>query len=123
MINVKRAWQAAAVSAAVAAVTAVATGTADAAIANIGLGSTNTHGVWCVQYGVNNFFEALHPGQRPLPQDHIFGPQTEDGVRWFQAATENDVDGVVGPATGEDILAWDADSNHTDDYCADYVPH
>lgn len=100
---------------------AMSVGTASA-VANIGLGSSNTHGVWCVQYAVNNYFEAVHPGQRPLPQDHIFGPKTEDGVKWFQAITDNDVDGIVGPATGEDILVWDSDPNRTQDYCAQFVP-
>jgi hypothetical protein len=41
----------------------------------------------------------------------------------FQAGTDNDVDGIVGPATGEDLLVWDSDRNRTQDYCARYVPH
>ncbi|SEG91293.1 hypothetical protein SAMN05216223_12373 [Actinacidiphila yanglinensis] len=110
------------VAAGTALVTVAAVGSASA-IAPISIGSTNTHGVWCVQYGVNNFFEALHPGKRPLAEDAIFGSNTRDGVKWFQVNTENTDDGIVGPNTGEDILAWDADQKGTQNYCKTYVPH
>lgn len=100
-------------------------GTAQAApgVPNIAEGSSNSHGVWCVQYALNNFYDKVENShQRPLSQDGVFGPQTADMVRWFQAKVELGVDGIVGPDTGEELLPWDADKNGTAGYCWKYVP-
>jgi peptidoglycan hydrolase-like protein with peptidoglycan-binding domain len=88
-------------------------------IANIQRGSTG-EGVRCVQFAVNNLWAHLHSGQRILDEDGIFGKNTEDGVMWFQDITDNEMDGVVGPDTGTDIIIWD-DARAT--HCRGYVPH
>jgi hypothetical protein len=90
----------------------------------IGYGySNNAHGVWCVQHLVNDVEQAQGHG-RPLTEDGLWGPNTYNGVRWYQAHNTHGttVDGIVGKDTGGWLLL-DGDSYYGGyNYCYTYVP-
>ncbi|MEV6775730.1 peptidoglycan-binding domain-containing protein [Streptomyces syringium] len=95
-------------------------GTANAkpGIANISVGSGNSHGVWCVQRAVNNWAERTGQG-RPIGEDGKFGTATKTWVVKFQKASKLPADGIVGPKTGNSVLD---NAGHHRGYCYDHVP-
>ncbi|MFJ8628417.1 peptidoglycan-binding protein [Kitasatospora sp. NPDC093550] len=79
-------------------------------VSYIGKGYPNTRaGVWCVQHSLNYIFSTMDIHHAQIAEDSLFGPQTEEAIRYLQANDANwytDVDGVVGPATGSTLYAW-----------------
>ncbi|MEE6257881.1 peptidoglycan-binding domain-containing protein [Plantactinospora sonchi] len=75
-------------------------------------GSTGS-GVWCVQRILNRWF-----GEKVLVEDSQYGPRTADAVTYFQVVRGIGVDGVVGPQTGNHLLAVITD----DAYCYRFLP-
>lgn len=102
------------------------TGTAQAAVnvPDIGYGSEGA-GVACVQTALNYAADiGVIPYSDEPAIDTYFGLQTKKAVEEFQAATNNTVDGIVGPATGE-LLLLDMFDNGAAGYavqCQDYIP-
>ncbi|MFJ8364408.1 peptidoglycan-binding protein [Streptomyces sp. NPDC093984] len=94
---------------------------ADASTGVITYGSTNHHGVWCVQRIINRLGIYHH-----LTEDGIFGNDTEKGVETFQIWWDEHYwnlwiltrDGIVGRATGSALLA----AINGDSYCEQYLP-
>ncbi|MGW2424334.1 peptidoglycan-binding domain-containing protein [Streptomyces sp. NPDC001709] len=83
----------------------------------------NIHGVWCVQHLVNDVAYSKGKG-RPLPEEHLWGPQTKKWVEWYQGVSGHGLsqDGIVGKGTGGWLLL-DGDSYYGGyNYCYDFVP-
>ncbi|MFG2142870.1 peptidoglycan-binding protein [Streptomyces sp. NPDC048696] len=79
--------------------------------------------VWCVQHLVNDYRRAA--GETPISEDNSWGPQTDAAVREFQSVVNGNlqVDGVVGPQTGNKLLNYDwTDQYANKGYCYGYVP-
>lgn len=87
--------------------------TASPRVGNIGVGSHNHHGVWCVQAGIN-----AHYHKKVLTTDGKFGDKTRKAVLKYQAAEHIRKDGIVGPQTGSHLWADNSYSN----YCYKYLP-
>jgi hypothetical protein len=87
-------------------------GTADAqpGVSNyVGYGQTNNpHAVWCTQHMLNYIFRTdplQHHGQ--ISEDSAFGPQTDEAIRYEQRMAHlAQVDGIVGPQTGDVLLNY-----------------
>jgi peptidoglycan hydrolase-like protein with peptidoglycan-binding domain len=58
--------------------------------------------VQCLQERLNE----ITVGGTPLPEDGVYGEQTEAAVRAFQDANDLTPDGVVGPTTGGALGIW-----------------
>ncbi|MEQ4303435.1 peptidoglycan-binding domain-containing protein [Plantactinospora sp. B6F1] len=76
----------------------VAPAQASPTVGNIGLGSSNTSGVRCVQAGLN------YVGGQGLTVDGRFGQATKGAVENFQRFFGLGVDGIVGKATGTALI-------------------
>ncbi|MEU9396898.1 peptidoglycan-binding domain-containing protein [Streptomyces sp. NPDC048324] len=87
--------------------------TASPKVGNISVGSSNHHGVWCVQAGIN-----AHYGKKVVDTDGKFGSDTRKAVRKYQSNEGLPVDGIVGPQTGSHLWA----DNSYSDYCYKYLP-
>ncbi|WP_327739127.1 peptidoglycan-binding protein [Streptomyces nojiriensis] len=117
-----------ALAAAAAALAATAlSGTANASTSASYIGDgyrNNTHGVWCVQEIVNNWYEGWGPGSPRIAEDGIWGPQTKQALQQFQQAFSVKADGVVGPQTGYALLTNDAHDPYQgrNGYCYTYIP-
>ncbi|MFI0941279.1 peptidoglycan-binding protein [Streptomyces sp. NPDC021020] len=106
---------------------AVGMGTAQASTSSpyVGYGYTNnTHAVWCVQHLANDIARTHdHP---TIAEDGVFGPATYNMVRWIQGSALSfeglTVDGVVGKATGYELLYWGDSYYGGNGYCMGYVP-
>ncbi|MFG3050541.1 peptidoglycan-binding protein [Kitasatospora sp. NPDC048239] len=79
-------------------------------VSYIGNGYPNTKaGVWCVQHSLNHIFKTMNIYHAQIKEDSLFGPQTEEAIRYLQANDTDpntEVDGIVGPATGSTLYAW-----------------
>jgi peptidoglycan hydrolase-like protein with peptidoglycan-binding domain len=73
------------------------------------------YAVWCVQYALNRVYPRLH-----LDEDSKFGPATLAGVKQLQRDGYLEVDGIVGPETGNLIAG--ADSSYNDPGCESVIP-
>lgn len=87
--------------------------TAATTVADISVGSSNHHGVWCVQAGIN-----AHYGKKIVDTDGEFGSKTKSAVEKYQTDEKVRVDGIVGPQTGSHLWA----DNSYSDYCYKYLP-
>ncbi len=67
--------------------------------------NTNQAAVTTVRYGDTNETVGKIQGQLGIPQDNIYGPQTEQSVRKFQENNNLQVDGIAGPATQKALNA------------------
>ncbi len=101
------------VAAAAATVGLAGTASASPGVSNISEGSSNHHGVWCVQAAIN----AWH-GSNVLTEDGDFGANTLTWVKKFQKGYGLSQDGIIGKQTGNDIWIFDSYSS----YCYTYVP-
>ncbi|MDX2560756.1 peptidoglycan-binding domain-containing protein [Streptomyces sp. TX20-6-3] len=76
----------------------------------IGYGYANTKdGVRCVQHSLNYIFSHMNIYHRQIAEDGLFGPETEEAIRYFQTHDTFDEtvpDGVVGPKTGDGLQVW-----------------
>jgi peptidoglycan hydrolase-like protein with peptidoglycan-binding domain len=86
---------------------------ASTTVRDIGYGSSNHHGVWCVQAAINNW-----KGKKVLAEDGDFGSNTLTWVKNFQYDHGLKRDGIVGKHTGDDIWTYDYYSI----YCYDRIP-
>ncbi|MFB7673124.1 peptidoglycan-binding protein [Kitasatospora purpeofusca] len=64
-------------------------------VAVLAVGSTASSQVSELQRQLNSVLSQV----RPLKEDGLFGPLTEDSVRWFQTCVRITVDGIAGPQT------------------------
>jgi peptidoglycan hydrolase-like protein with peptidoglycan-binding domain len=101
------------VAAAAATVGLAGTASASPGVSDISYGSSNHHGVWCVQAAINNWH-----GSNVLTEDGDFGANTLTWVKKFQKGYGLSQDGIVGKHTGNDIWIFDNRSS----YCYTYVP-
>lgn len=101
------------VAAGAAVLGVAAQASASPGVSNISEGSSNHHGVWCVQAAINNW-----AGRTVLAEDGDFGSSTLTWVKKFQAGYGLTQDGIVGKHTGDDIWIFDNKSS----YCYTYVP-
>jgi hypothetical protein len=105
-------------------------------VPDIGLWSTNTTGVECVQYALDEYDHELsnNPNWRNwVAVDGSYGPQTRQAVIWFQESMNKinnaglAVDGIVGQHTGGwiDQFAWSASKDWAPSwvaFCDQHVP-
>ncbi|MEZ0095910.1 peptidoglycan-binding protein [Streptacidiphilus sp. EB129] len=91
----------------------------------VGPGQTNTYdGVWCVQRLLNDIGD---PGWHHLDEDGSFGPDTAGAIRAYQQAVKDygavpsmQVDGIVGPQTGNLLVGATYGASGTN--CANILP-
>ncbi|MEV4739426.1 peptidoglycan-binding domain-containing protein [Streptomyces sp. NPDC049555] len=99
-------------------------GTANAAegAGYVGYGHTTSgSAVWCVQHQVNSI--AAKVGRAQVAEDGKWGPRTDAQVRWYQSWVGLDSDGVVGPRTGDYLLAYgDQYYGGLNGYCTSLIP-
>jgi hypothetical protein len=82
-------------------------------VATIGTGSTNVHGVWCVQRILNrNYPEA------GISETGTYGSKTTSWVQRFRQDNGLGTGTTVNKATGNSLLA----SVGGDQYCWQYLP-
>ncbi|MFI9365032.1 peptidoglycan-binding protein [Kitasatospora sp. NPDC053057] len=71
--------------------------------------ANNWTAVWCVQHDINVFSKARGGWYPQLTEDGYWGPNTDNAIHWFQnqliSYTKN-ADGIVGPLTGDMLLAY-----------------
>lgn len=105
-------------------------------IADIGLWSSNTNGVLCVQYALDEYdheFTNNPNWQSWVTIDGSYGPKTQQAVIWLQESMNKvnnaglAVDGVVGQQTGGWInqFAWSASKSWAPSWtgnCSQWVP-
>ncbi|MEX0170340.1 peptidoglycan-binding protein [Streptomyces sp. LMG1-1-1.1] len=68
----------------------------------LGYGSAGW-GVKCVQAGINEWHRGHNMSQLDIAVDGIFGAATLREVKHFQQYYSYDVDGIVGPDTGNGL--------------------
>ncbi|WP_328942741.1 peptidoglycan-binding protein [Streptomyces sp. NBC_00250] len=88
----------------------------------VGYGQTNNWtAVWCVQKNINSAIMWYGLDYELLTADGSFGPKTDQAVRYMQNAWlgAGEVDGIVGPKTGDMIL--EAGKAYLDT-CNRYIP-
>ncbi|MEV8527218.1 peptidoglycan-binding domain-containing protein [Streptomyces sp. NPDC052000] len=90
----------------------------------VGYGHTTSGtSVWCVQHLVNDYRRAA--GELPISEDSSWGQETFGAVEEFQRVVYGNlqVDGVVGPQTGNKLLNYDATDKYANrGYCYGYIP-
>ncbi|MCX5392097.1 peptidoglycan-binding protein [Streptomyces sp. NBC_00094] len=88
----------------------------------VGYGYTTSGGaVWCAQTLVND--AARKAGRAQIAEDGQWGPKTDAQIRWYQQWTGSEVDGIVGPETGN-LLLFFGDKDYGGEYghCYWYLP-
>ncbi|MFD5465867.1 peptidoglycan-binding protein [Kitasatospora sp. NPDC127059] len=106
--------RAAAVAAAAAALLTVSgTASANTNAGYVGPGQANNWtAVQCVQHDINVFIDARGGWYPKLKEDGYWGPNTDNAIRWFQNSLisyTKSADGIVGPLTGDMVLAYGDD--------------
>ncbi|MFF7339737.1 peptidoglycan-binding protein [Streptomyces sp. NPDC008163] len=118
------AFRAAAVAGAALLTVGALSGSASASTSSsyVGYGHvTSGTPVWCVQHLVNDYRRAA--GERQISEDNVWGQETYTAVKEFQSISSLQVDGVVGPQTGNKLLNFDwTDKYAHTGYCYGYVP-
>ncbi|MFB8177658.1 peptidoglycan-binding protein [Streptomyces sp. NPDC055966] len=90
--------------------------------------STKYNAVLCVQHNLNYAFQNTPlANQNPpaqLAEDGIWGNKTWGAVEWFQSKTNIQVDGIVGPNTGDWLAGYGDPSSLGSPYrpCYPYIP-
>ncbi|MER7667036.1 peptidoglycan-binding domain-containing protein [Kitasatospora sp. NPDC096128] len=106
---VKRAAVVAA-SAAVALITVSGTASANTNAGYVGPGQANNWtAVQCVQHDINHFSQAGGGWYPTLKEDGYWGSNTDNAIHWFQnklISYTKSSDGIVGPLTGDMLLAY-----------------
>ncbi|MFD8706445.1 peptidoglycan-binding protein [Kitasatospora sp. NPDC059648] len=137
MANRKRIAKIAAVAAAPLLAATLGTGTANASpsAGYIGAGYTNNpHGVWCAQHNISYWFHTSGSDHREPAEDGSFGPETKQAIKDFQEEMGLPQDGVLGPQTGNALMAhgdpaytgsdmpYRAGGGTSTSYCYTYLP-
>ncbi|MGW2426516.1 peptidoglycan-binding domain-containing protein [Streptomyces sp. NPDC001709] len=72
----------------------------------IGAGYTNNpHGVWCAQHNISYWFHTSGSDHHQPAEDGTFGPETKQAIKDFQEEMRLPQDGVLGPQTGNALMA------------------
>jgi peptidoglycan hydrolase-like protein with peptidoglycan-binding domain len=90
-------------------------------VGNIRVGSSNHHGVWCVQRGINDWHKRTKHSS-VLSEDGKFGSKTLKWVKAFQKASKLSQDGIVGKKTGNSLLDNLQSEPKQRAYCYKYLP-